>query len=314
MNSLSGGVGRPFVMAACVAVLLGAVGLVAWSNRPADDRFASRLGQPPLPNALPARSEKPPASSPPARPTPSSLRRDRQLESLQDEIVRLNAELDRLRSRRSTGETRAFDWSDALAALDAEASSLLSHRPNESFRRPAIPTPIDPALMDLQADGRGFSIDGSGDRSTATNGSGSAPPAGDAAQQIAELRRRLEIAAFLDEQQTTEIERLERELNRLRADNPMERELREALELERRLHTTAARTLVQMGEPAVPALTDALADESPAVRQWAAEVLGAMGAGGRGARSALLDALSDPDPGVRDAAATALELLDGEEE
>ena len=76
---------------------------------------------------------------------------------------------------------------------------------------------------------------------------------------------------------------------------------------ERQLREAATRALVQVGEQAAPPLVEALRDERAAVRRWAAQTLGVLGAAGRSAADPLLDALEDSDESVRQAAAKALE-------
>jgi HEAT repeat protein len=70
----------------------------------------------------------------------------------------------------------------------------------------------------------------------------------------------------------------------------------------------APAALMELGEPAVPAVTDVLKIGGPARRRLAATVLGAIG--GPTARGALNDALKrDPDANVKKAIQTALSQL-----
>jgi len=105
-----------------------------------------------------------------------------------------------------------------------------------------------------------------------------------------------------------ELSRAQQELAQLkdaRDQETMER-LREAMVLE----NAAASVLLRVGRQAVPALRDALNHASPAVRRWAATVLGGMGSEAEDAVSALTEALSDTDPDVRAAVQSALESIE----
>jgi chromosome segregation ATPase len=105
-----------------------------------------------------------------------------------------------------------------------------------------------------------------------------------------------------------ELSRAQRELDQLKVaqdQETMER-LREATVLE----NAAASVLLSVGREAVPALRDALNHPSPAVRQWAATVLGGIGPEADDALAALTEALSDADPNVRSAVQSALEAIE----
>ena len=67
-----------------------------------------------------------------------------------------------------------------------------------------------------------------------------------------------------------------------------------------------AEVLPRVGREAVPSLIAALGDADPAVRFWAADVLGRMGNLAMAAVPALSDATDDPDRAVRDRARSAL--------
>jgi HEAT repeat protein len=71
----------------------------------------------------------------------------------------------------------------------------------------------------------------------------------------------------------------------------------------------ASLKLIEVGEPAGPALAEMLKSENPAHRITAASTLFGMGAKGRAAVPALAEALSDPDLDLRVAAAMALESI-----
>ncbi len=137
-----------------------------------------------------------------------------------------------------------------------------------------------------------------------------ADAAADPAQLEAELSLAREIQQSLVSDVTVlqeELGQAQQELNQLKlvqGQETMER-LREAAVLE----NAAASVLVTVGRPAVPALRNALSHPSPVVRQWAATVLGSIGADAADAVPALTEALSDSDPNVRGAARWALESI-----
>jgi HEAT repeat protein len=70
--------------------------------------------------------------------------------------------------------------------------------------------------------------------------------------------------------------------------------------------TAAADALGRIGEPAVPALSDALRDPDPIMRLQSCRALAYMGAQAKDAVPALIQALNDSEGGVREAAADAL--------
>jgi HEAT repeat protein len=71
----------------------------------------------------------------------------------------------------------------------------------------------------------------------------------------------------------------------------------------------ASLKLIEVGEPAGPALAEMLKSETPAHRLTAASTLFGMGPKGRAAVPALAEALGDPDLDLRVAAAMALESI-----
>jgi len=75
----------------------------------------------------------------------------------------------------------------------------------------------------------------------------------------------------------------------------------------------ARRVLSRFGARTIPALMEALSSgEDPAIRRFAADALGRLGADAREALEALrYVAWHDEDPSVREAAATALEAIEG---
>jgi HEAT repeats len=68
----------------------------------------------------------------------------------------------------------------------------------------------------------------------------------------------------------------------------------------------ASNALGRIGEPAVEALIQSLADPDPAVRLQTCHALAYMGLQARNAVPALTHALGDPEEGIRQAAAAAL--------
>ena len=71
----------------------------------------------------------------------------------------------------------------------------------------------------------------------------------------------------------------------------------------------ASLRLIEVGEPAGPALAEMLKSDNPAHRLTAASTLFGMGPKGRAAVPALAEALADPDLDLRVAAAMALESI-----
>jgi len=71
----------------------------------------------------------------------------------------------------------------------------------------------------------------------------------------------------------------------------------------------ASLRLIEVGEPAGPALAEMLKSDNPAHRLTAASTLFGMGPKGRAAVPALAEALADPDKDLRIGAAMALESI-----
>jgi HEAT repeat protein len=74
----------------------------------------------------------------------------------------------------------------------------------------------------------------------------------------------------------------------------------------------AARELIEIGEPAVPALAAALSRPDARLRAAAATTIWGLGTRARAAAPALASALSDADPNVRISVAMALGNMEGE--
>ncbi len=136
-----------------------------------------------------------------------------------------------------------------------------------------------------------------------------------ATPESAELREELNKMRILETTLAEELETLEAEV--LAAEMEIARLKEEALRTqseqamaeERVLRDAASETLVRIGEAAVPRLVEALNDERPAVRRWAAEVLTEMGPRADAAIGPLMEALGDEDTEVRLAAAQALRAM-----
>jgi HEAT repeat protein len=132
--------------------------------------------------------------------------------------------------------------------------------------------------------------------------------------EIAALREELNRTRLLENALAAEVEELRLEVLATEAEvDRIEQEARaQAAQLlagERALREAADETLARIGEPAIAALTEALADERPAVRRWAAQVLGEIGPAASPAVGPLMEALSDRDDSVRTAAAQALRAI-----
>jgi hypothetical protein len=89
----------------------------------------------------------------------------------------------------------------------------------------------------------------------------------------------------------------------------IELELSVLREIERSAKATEA--IIAIGPPAVPLLTDALSDENPEIRRWAATVLGQMGPDAAEAIDRLREALRDTDVEVANAARQAIDQIEG---
>ncbi len=132
-------------------------------------------------------------------------------------------------------------------------------------------------------------------------------------EEIARLREDLNRAQVLEAGLAAEVDLLqaevlaaETEIARLQAEARTQAE--QLLADERLLRETAEAALLRVGDPAVPFLLDALRDESPAVRRWAALMLADMGPT-PAAIGPLMDALNDTNEDVRAAAALALRAV-----
>jgi hypothetical protein len=134
------------------------------------------------------------------------------------------------------------------------------------------------------------------------------------ATDAAALREELNKARLLENALSEEVEQLQAEvlaaetaIARLQED--AQRRADQLLAEERLMREVAGETLVQIGEPAIPVLVEALKDENPTIRRWAAMVLADLGPAAPGAIVPLMDALADNDETVRQAAAQALRAV-----
>lgn len=144
----------------------------------------------------------------------------------------------------------------------------------------------------------------------------SEPPPGDveaaSTDDAALLSAKLDMARVVHEALLTELDALQAELNRAYAEIDQWRAGPEgAREAGARADATtleamSGRVLQRIGRGAVPALREALADPDPAVRRWAARVLGRIGPDAGDAVDALRAALADTDASVQAAAQAAL--------
>jgi len=96
---------------------------------------------------------------------------------------------------------------------------------------------------------------------------------------------------------TAELVQSQMELTEFQAG--MDQDLIALFQRQQQLETAAANTLAEIGEPAVTALIDKLADERPVVRRWAVATLGRIGPPAREAVPVLSEMRSDPDVGVQ---------------
>lgn len=303
MNDVRGP-GLPLLMAVCIALLVGGALAVTWWRQPSPANLRDRLGTPPRPPQQTAtgprtfRSRSPRLSMPPRPPA------DARVEELRAELEQAQAQIARLEEFRARYRARFpaeadVDWNVALEAIGRDARALLAEEG------------VVPAENSAEPGGDG----GSADPAT--------PPAdavqpdetdSDVERRLRDLQSRLEIAQFLDEQQRGENERLRADLaemtESLNQESERVRERSELLEMERLLVDEASRALIALGPSAVPRLIDALRSDDAYIREWAADVLGAMGSAASSALPDLVDARSDPDPSVRAAIRRAVDAIE----
>jgi HEAT repeat protein len=98
------------------------------------------------------------------------------------------------------------------------------------------------------------------------------------------------------------------EIARLKQESEIE--FRVLLAQKEAFEAVASRALTIIGAEAVPVLVEHLSHQRADIRQWAATVLGEIGADANEATPALIDALSDNDVGVREAARQSLDLIE----
>jgi hypothetical protein len=144
------------------------------------------------------------------------------------------------------------------------------------------------------------------------------PDHGDSEEVSAQLRSqldavqsKLEATEFLYEMQVQETDRLKGQMTEA-SDSQSDANDEDMVQLqrERDLQGVASDVLVRSGAASVPALIQALGDNRAYVREWAAEVLGALGADAREAVPALIDSVEDGDEFVRSAAQRALAAIE----
>lgn len=104
-----------------------------------------------------------------------------------------------------------------------------------------------------------------------------------------------------------ELAATDEEIARLKQESEIE--FRVLLAQKEAFEAVASRTLAEIGLESVPVLVEHLSHQRADIRQWAATVLGEIGADANEATPALIDALSDNDAGVREAARQSLDLI-----
>jgi hypothetical protein len=202
-------------------------------------------------------------------------KKNEQLEGQRDELDRKQQELSELRADR-----------DAIWALLEELAS----------------EPVQPA--DATSEAASVAADGTADAQ---------PPAPirsreELQAELSKLREQLDRAVLAEAMLTTQIEEirakaaLDSEAVRLAAD--------QAISAERMLRLAATEALVESGDAGLPILILMLRDQQPAIRAFAADVLGAMGPSAGEAVTPLSDvAAADADERVREAARRALRAI-----
>jgi hypothetical protein len=104
-----------------------------------------------------------------------------------------------------------------------------------------------------------------------------------------------------------ELAATDEEITRLKQESEIE--FRVLLAQKEAFEAVASRALTLIGSESVPVLVEHLSHQRADIRQWAATVLGEIGADAHEATPALIDALSDDDAGVREAARQSLDLI-----
>lgn len=130
-------------------------------------------------------------------------------------------------------------------------------------------------------------------------------------KDLAATNAKLEATEFLYEMQVDELDRLKQRLSTSeQKESEADANESPSAQRSREIQSAASGALVQIGAGAVPILTNGLNDERPHVREWAADLLGAIGTNARDAVPALVEALADPDEYVRLAARRALDEIE----
>lgn len=104
-----------------------------------------------------------------------------------------------------------------------------------------------------------------------------------------------------------ELAATDEEITRLRQESEIE--FRDLLDQKEAFKAVASRALATIGAESVPVLVEHLSHQRADIREWAATVLGEIGADADEATPALIDMLSDADAGVREAARQSLDLI-----
>lgn len=283
----------------CVIIFLGVLLLGSWWQPPRSGNSLDAM--------LAALDDQETSATAVERPSARNSRRsagDETGTSSRDRLVRRNETLQN-RLDRKTIEYRA---------LQAKYNGLVMPTRNESDGRDRS------ANFERQiADRIGIRSAG-GDRRTdrgevetgdRTDQSGSEASSSAMTAELNAVKERLKTAQFLLELHAEELEQLKQENTAKNQEQEVAaRENAATLQQSRELQAAASRALARLGASAVPALADALSDHRASVREWAADVLGAIGPDAKDAVPALMNRLSDREAFVRQAAREALLAID----
>ncbi len=227
------------------------------------------------------------------------VRPNRQAEILRKRLARKSAQYDALKAKvdalRVLLQTES-DQPESLAFLSDQLGIWIEDVEN------SIVEPQIPGDADRVADGEGID-------------QGVPQPLDEGPQsELESLKEKLRIAEFEDALQKDELESL-KELQTAAERNQEQTAAESATRLaqHRDLESEASRALIRVGATAVPFLADALDDNRAYVREWAADVLGAIGPDASDAIPSLIDALADTDQSVRLAAGQALNEIEERE-
>ncbi len=123
------------------------------------------------------------------------------------------------------------------------------------------------------------------------------------------LKSELQQAGQLQEEQAQQVAALQTELMAAELEIAARQEAAANLQEELEFERFAMQSLIQAGEPAVPALIAMLGNENGRIREWAAYALGEIGTVAQDAAIPLVELLSDRDEAVRKQAKSSLGLI-----